>query len=395
MELLLGVFIALSYIAAVIFVRQVTTLFHELGHAIPAMFFNSSEQPVEVFIGSYGDIDGCYTLNFSGLQLFIKPNLLDWKLGMCRHPTTDNLWKEIIITLGGPLASTLIASVFLFHMVQGNWSDGWITLAAICMTSALIDLGVNLYPSEKAITFYDDTIGYSDGYWLKTYISRLSLSDDYFQLEKLFQQSDYAAVVAQGKALIQKSKQKKEVYRLVLSALIQQRDYETAIDFYHDLNDHYKIDEQDHLILSELMLKVNDLDEALNHVNVYLHKNIYDTTALHRRGYIFIKKEEWQEAKFDLENAQRIAPHHPLVNSNLGLLYLKQRDFATAEKYMNFALEVTQEEGLVWFNKGLWFEEKWDWKGALNCYENAKTYGYEYHGLEMKIAEMEGLVVNG
>lgn len=394
MELFLGIFIALSYIAAVIFTRQVTTFFHEMGHAIPAMFFNQTDKPVQVFIGSYGDIEGCYTLNFSGLQLFIKPNLLDWKLGMCRHHGSDKAWKDILIIACGPIASTIISGFLLLVIIKFNPSDLGITIAGIFMTSALIDLLVNLNPSSKPIYFFDGSVGYCDGYQLVLHAIRAFLPNDIKDLLEKFEQEDYKAVIHLGQKMIAKNAKRKEVLYAILNAHIQLRQYEEAVEVYHEINKYIKIDADDHFVLCELMLKLNDLDEALNHINVFIHKNHENAYALNYRGYIFIKKEEWQEAKFDLTNAQRINPYHPLVNSNLGLLYLKQRDFSTAEKYLNLALKITQEDGLVWYNKGLWFEEKWDWKGALDCYENAKKYGYEYHGLEMKIAEMEGLVIN-
>ncbi|MEL7020452.1 MAG: tetratricopeptide repeat protein, partial [Bacteroidota bacterium] len=161
--------------------------------------------------------------------------------------------------------------------------------------------------------------------------------------------------------------------------------------FYHDLHARFPIDEYDHFILSELMLNINDTDEALRHINVFLHKNHNHVEGLNRRGYIFLKKEELQEAYFDLSHAHRIHPHHAQVNSNLGLYFLKKRQFAEAEEWMNMALKNDASCGLCWFNKGLWNEEKWRWAEALNCFEQAEKYGYQYHGLALKIAEMDNL----
>ncbi|MFK7932254.1 MAG: hypothetical protein AB8G22_02010 [Saprospiraceae bacterium] len=391
MEVFLGIFVALSYIAAVIFVRQMTTLIHEMGHAIPAMLFNQTDKPVQVFIGSYGNIKDAIQLNFSDLQLFIKPKFLDWKLGMCKSPPTNDVKKDIIVTLGGPIASTLVASIFLFLMIKGGWSDGWITFAAICMTSALIDLFVNLYPQGQPIAFYDNSIGYSDGYWLKIYFSRLRMSSDYFDLEESFSNKDYDDVITRGHALISNSEQQKEVYQLVLAALLKKNDYEAAIDFYHELHARFPIDDRDHFILSELMLNVNDTDEALQHINVFLHKNHNDIEGLNRRGHIFLKKSEFKEAYLDLSHAHRMNPYHAQVNSNLGLYHLKQRELAEAEAFLNIGIKNNPKCGLCWFNKGLWNEEKWRWSEALECFENAKKFGYVFHGLEMKIAEMDNL----
>ncbi|MEL7021827.1 MAG: M50 family metallopeptidase, partial [Bacteroidota bacterium] len=133
MDIFFGIFIAFAYIVAVVVTRQITTLLHEMGHAIPAVLFNKTPQPVQVFIGSYGDISNTIRLNFNRLQLFIKPRILDWKLGMCKSPPTGSIPKDIIITLGGPLASTLIAGVFLYVIIYTGGSDLWITFAAICM----------------------------------------------------------------------------------------------------------------------------------------------------------------------------------------------------------------------------------------------------------------------
>ena len=81
MSVITGILLALLFIAAILLIRSVTTLFHELGHALPALWF--TQGPVIVHVGSYGNLNGSLQIPLGRLKIFLKFNPLAWNLGLC------------------------------------------------------------------------------------------------------------------------------------------------------------------------------------------------------------------------------------------------------------------------------------------------------------------------
>ena len=102
----------------IVFARSITTLFHELGHAIPALIF--SREPVHVYIGSYGEEQKYIRLKIGRLTIFFRFNFLDWRIGLCRHMGKLNYRQDLITTLGGPIMSLSIAVFLIIFMIYNE-----------------------------------------------------------------------------------------------------------------------------------------------------------------------------------------------------------------------------------------------------------------------------------
>ena len=70
MEIITGIGIAIGGILLVVLLRSLTTFFHEMGHAVPALLF--TREKVEVFVGSYGDLHNALQLQLGRLKLYLK-----------------------------------------------------------------------------------------------------------------------------------------------------------------------------------------------------------------------------------------------------------------------------------------------------------------------------------
>ena len=70
MDYIYGILLGIIWISGIIFMRSITTFFHEMGHAIPALLFTQKEK-VNVFVGTYGDISNSLQLNFGRLSPLI------------------------------------------------------------------------------------------------------------------------------------------------------------------------------------------------------------------------------------------------------------------------------------------------------------------------------------
>ena len=75
MQYLPGIFFGLFLL--VVITRPFTVLFHELGHAIPAMLM--TKQGATVYVGSYGDKKQSFQLALGGLEIWFRYNPFKWR----------------------------------------------------------------------------------------------------------------------------------------------------------------------------------------------------------------------------------------------------------------------------------------------------------------------------
>ena len=176
--------IAILAVFIVLFARSLTTFFHELGHAVPALFF--TEEAVNVYIGTYGDISKGMQTRIGRLQLFCRLNLFDWKLRMCSFVPCSTPWKSFLILLGGPIASLLISIPLLLIILNYDLSETGYIFIAVFILASFVDFVVNLYPSSKPIPMHDGSVSYCDGYQVLHLFLRRFLSKEYLALEGLF-----------------------------------------------------------------------------------------------------------------------------------------------------------------------------------------------------------------
>ena len=80
MAVLTGILYAIGAILFILCIRPITTFFHEMGHALPALMF--SREAVTVYIGSYGDVSRSQKFTFGRLTIYFRFNLFAWDLGL-------------------------------------------------------------------------------------------------------------------------------------------------------------------------------------------------------------------------------------------------------------------------------------------------------------------------
>ena len=180
MGILLGIAISICSIFLIVLLRSFTTLFHELGHAIPALLFTKGR--VIVYVGSYGDISKSLELHLGRLSIYFKINLFDWKVGLCKSEPILIVWKDVITTLAGPLASLLIAIPLTYIASTYPLEIHWILLIAVFAVSAFVDFIFNIIPVSRPLQLHNGSVAYNDGYHLRYLISRFSLSEIYLKM---------------------------------------------------------------------------------------------------------------------------------------------------------------------------------------------------------------------
>ncbi|WP_147323462.1 zinc metalloprotease [Chitinophaga silvatica] len=161
-------------------VKFLTVFFHELGHALPALKY--SRMPVIIYIGSWGDPNGCIYLSSRNLDIYIKRNPLAWFRGLCMFdPEYLTLKQHIILVLAGPIFSFLVAGVATTIAILFDMHGSLKLISGLFLLSAIIDLFHNLYP--RTIILSDYRIIRTDGRIL------IDLLHDYFS-EKAMMKSN-------------------------------------------------------------------------------------------------------------------------------------------------------------------------------------------------------------
>src|SRR4051812_46987192 len=95
---------------ALFFFRMLLTTLHEAGHAIAIGALTTGK--VTIFLGSYADAQKSVGFRLGKYEIWIIKNILKWKGGCCiAPPGNKSIRVQMIYTLGGPIATLLIAGI--------------------------------------------------------------------------------------------------------------------------------------------------------------------------------------------------------------------------------------------------------------------------------------------
>ncbi len=162
MEYIPAIFISLFLL--LILTRPLTVLLHELGHALPAIFF--TKQNTTIYIGSYGDANFCFRILLPKLEIYLRYNPINWRGGMCISQS-DNIivLHKFISVLCGPIFS-LITTIICVYLTLYTDLHGFIKIIFVIIgSSSILSFFVDIFP-RKLIFENGDTL-YSDGYILE------------------------------------------------------------------------------------------------------------------------------------------------------------------------------------------------------------------------------------
>ena len=394
MEIITGIGIAIGGILLVVLLRSLTTFFHEMGHAVPALLF--TDEKVEVFVGSYGDLSNALRLNLGRLVLYLKWNPFDWKLGMCRHSGGMAVWQQLITILGGPLASTLIAAGAIFVLSQKGVSDAWLGLAAIFTGAALIDLIVNLAVSDGGIQMYDGGTTYSDGAQLRRLFRIMRLPEVYFEAQNDFAQGNYPATLTKCQHLLEEGKHQAPIYELCWEALEKQGDYENIIALYHDYKTRHSLKFQDYFRLAKASQQLGQLEQALKYYDHCSYLDYTNATPRYEKGRILMKQGYYGPALEELQLSNNLQNDHQDTLALMAGCYLHFNQLTACEEALVNArtLDPSLQNAAVNYYWGLFQEKKGNDKEALAALQRANALGFQHHGLPMKMDDLERAIKN-
>ena len=387
MEILFGVLIAVFGIGSIVILRLVTTLFHEMGHAIPALLFTKKQ--VEVYIGSYGNIDNTSYFKFGRLEMYFKWNLLQWRIGMCRHLEKINgTLKHFIVILGGPIASLFISIPLILNLKSLQTNELLFFLSLVFIASAIIDLVVNLIPTSTAMSMHDGGAAYSDGYLLLTLFTRRLQKKEFFEFEKNFEDKKYELVIQQGKDYLYKNKKDRFVYDFMIQSFIKLNRNVEALEYYTHLKQIDKLDNEDYFQIGLLYNKTGKYDKALKFLNHSFHFNFSDPEVTNEMGYAHLELGNTNESLKLFSETISKSPGFAPAHINRARLLISLDEYEAADIDLHNASILNDKNPNLYFYKGLVKERRGHFKDAVEFYKRAKELGCDRHGLDYKIATL-------
>ena len=387
MEILLGALIALSAIGLVLISRSITTFFHELGHALPALLF--TEGPVTIYVGSYGDIQDSLKLQTGRLTIYLRFNFLAWNLGLCAHSGAKGFLQIIIIILGGPVASLLLALTLLNFWRNHQLDETVVMVLAIFITSTLWDFIINLIPRSAPMQLHDGSVTYSDGYQLLKLFREVRYPEPYFEGLDHFNKKEYDKAIPAFAAVMESGVRNKDLYKKAMQAAILDEDYESALHFFNQYQAWYNPKKEDFALLGNIHYGLKQYEEALHAFNQAWFYQVADQDVLIKRGKLFLHFGETGAALQDLNTAILYNPNNGTAYAERGLARIQADDPEGAGQDAELALQLGAEKGLCYFVLAKHYEHTRRYAQALEFYQKAKAENFDHHGLDFFIEDMK------
>ncbi len=385
--ILVGILIAVAGILIVLSSRSITTFFHELGHAIPSLLFTKGD--VIVYVGSYGDVSKSLHLTFGRLQFYLTFNFWGWDLGMCVGRGATYYRQQILIVLGGPLTSLLIAFILLYVLIFVEAEDWAKSLCAVFLVSSLWDFFVNIIPNEHAITLHNGKLTYNDGYQLKRLWQESRFPDTYFKGLTLFEQNDFEAALPYFQHCLKNGFDQQIVKDKILTCYLEKREYQAGLGFFLEEIKRPKMKPFQYEQLGDLYRQVQDYENALNCYGIYLHVHYKDERVLSKKGQTLLYLGELNLAIEEFNFALRVNERYAEAYSFRGRVFISLKEWRKAEADLMKALELDDNDPSIHLHLGMYHEEMGEAKRALMAYEKAKEKGSDFHGIDYKIAHVQ------
>ena len=378
----------IQLLAVLLSCRIISTTVHELGHALPALLY--SDEPVSIYVGSYGDRNKSRVFEWGRLTAFFQMNITQWNLGVCSHGSVSKMYQEFLVILGGPFAS-LIFGLGLILMIQLNdFSDNTIALVAFFIVSAIWDFLVNIFPNPKPVKLEDGRTIMNDGTQLTRLWKTSQYPDTYFSGLEKTRTANYEGAIEDFNQALRIGMPGREIYRSLAQAYLLQKDYGGVLKTFAEMTKHYP------KFLPEEMIQVGlayaekgDYSEAIKYYSRGLYLNFQDPVTLNNRGSAYLQSGEYEKAVQDLELAIAYNPSYAEAYSNLGYALVKLRQMEVGFDILQKSLKLNPANPSVFLHLGFYYEKKGMYAEALEHFQKAKALGLDHHGIDFYIEDQK------
>jgi hypothetical protein len=385
-----GILIILLFLGVALISRSVTTLVHELGHAIPSLLFTKEE--VIVCVGSYGDVSNSLKICLGRLRIFLKFNFLAWNLGLCSHQGTSGFWKTLILIIGGPVASLVLALSLVFLIFTNNYSDVTIVVLTFFILSSIWDFAVNIYPISTPFYLFNGSEIYNDGYLFLSLIKHRNYPEGYYSAMEFSINHEYEKAVTAFKKLLDEGFDTREVNDQIISNLMKKGAFEEALNHFGSYKLPKKLKHRDYFTLGSIYFHLKKYEDAIKCLNKAIHKDFQNVQYLNKRGLCFTEIRAHKNAFRDFNAAIYYNPNYLLAYLGRGYSKLLLNDLEGAHADIREVIEFDDEIPESYVYLGFYYNKKGEYQLANENFEKAKAMNADYHGLDFMIEENKTLL---
>lgn len=341
----------LSLVLLFALMRPVTTVLHELGHAIPALLFTAGS--VSMVIGVPKRLPEQPLLRIARLKLWITKDPLKWLGGYCSHEAAPQRWQRAVILVGGVAFSLAIATTVAYWAFKVDLHGFIRTILLLLAISTIVDLFINLIPSRYPIRMPDGRITFNDGAQFRWLFSKDPL-------------------MAQWKLAVEHSSAQR---------------YETAWAMYkHFLGLGWKDPAVfENGLTALVVLRRND--EALALYEQWCLEHTPTANGLALGGLVLSRTKRYEAALVEFDKALELDPDRSMPVNNKGYTLNKIGRYQEAIACFNRVLALGTERAYPLNNRGLARIKLGDRSGGLADIEEglridpANAYGYRNLGI--------------
>lgn len=383
--------IIISIVCLVALTRPVTVLFHELGHAIPAILL--TKQKATIYIGTYGDPTKCLRINLGALEIFFRYNPLSWNIGLCVPSAKDiSINKQIVYILAGPLTSFLLGSITSYLTFEYDLHGFLKLFLIVFLFSAFFDLIINLIPNKNPIYLYAGAVAYNDGYRLKQLFYYKRLPEEYSKAVKLYNEKKFADSAIIFESLITDGATDENIYRLTISAFLHNKNYSKVKDLSETFALTNKMNSDD---LSNLALAYSYLglcEESIELYNKSLELNPENIYSLNNKGYTLNLMKRYEEAIPYFSKAIDIDKDFTYSYSNRGLSKIKIGQAGDGLQDITHSLRLDSDNSYAYMHMGIYYFEKGEFDKALQEFIRAKELDNSTHMIDNFIIDTKSKI---
>lgn len=383
MEILTGVFIAISFIIIVVLSRIITTTIHELGHAIPSLLFTQGD--VEIHVGSFGDDKDSFKIDLGRFKAFFKLNLLHWNIGLCSRKENTSLFHSIIIVLGGPVFSLMTGVILYFILQSYLWSEGMTFIFVFFIVSSVYDFLANIIPMNTPILMADGSVTYNDGSQFLKMLKDAKMPEVYFEGIELQQQRKHEAAVEKFKKALAEGHDDRQIHFSLVDSLSESGRLDQALEHVGFLQKDNRLIISDYSYVGNLLLQKENYTSAIQFYTQYLFKHFSDSQALNKRGYAYLRIGDYQNAYYDFNSAILQQPKFAAAYNNRGLARIRQGDLEGGLEDIEKSRSLDPSNPAIYLHLGYYFKAMNQSQEAVRNFQKAKDMGIDFHGLDYLI----------
>ncbi|WP_420573508.1 tetratricopeptide repeat protein [Kordia sp.] len=364
--------VALIFMLSLLTFRLLTTVIHELGHAIPALLLTKDK--VSVYMGSHGNPEKSMHFQIGRLECFFKFNLFYWRGGLCvMHDKDISVRTSFIVTIFGPLLSLIVAGITILTMYYGDFSDV-VTLVLFALTfSCVLDFLNNIFPNRDTIELHDGTITNNDGMQLLMLIKYKNAYRK-FQLGTYFLDNLEFPEAADCFEEALKYEDNEDVYyRLAIYAYLMAKNYAKAKILQEEFTEKYEdvFEVGDYANAGIIHSHFEEHEKSIEVYSKALKIDQKHVTVLNNRGYAYGLINKHLEAIEDFDKAIAVDQEYAFAWNNRGYSKLELGQLEDGLIDIKKSLELDDQNSYAHRNLGLYYYYTENYQSAISCYTEA------------------------